>query len=131
MTQKEIEVILTRQLASYLAMPIFVVDPTGNLVYYNEPAERILGFEFEETGEMPAGEWATVFTPTDETGHPLAPERLPLMIAVNERRPAYLSFWIQGLDEVPRHIEVTAFPLIGQTERFLGAVAIFWETSAP
>jgi PAS domain-containing protein len=131
MTQREIEVILTRQLASYLAMPIFVVDPTGNLIYYNEPAERILGFEFEETGEMPASEWSTVFTPADETGVPLAPESLPLMIALHERRPAYRDFWIQGLDEVPRHIAVTAFPLIGQTNRFLGAVAIFWETTQP
>jgi hypothetical protein len=35
--------------------------------------------------------------------------------------------WIQGLDQVRRHIEVTAFPLIGQAGRHLGAVAIFWE----
>jgi hypothetical protein len=27
--QKEIEIILTRQLASYLAMPIFIVDPAA------------------------------------------------------------------------------------------------------
>ena len=35
MLQKAIEVILMRQLASYLAMPIFVVDPDGNLLFYN------------------------------------------------------------------------------------------------
>jgi hypothetical protein len=34
---------------------------------------------------------------------------------------------IQGLDGVPRRIAVTAFPLEGQGERHLGAVAIFWE----
>jgi hypothetical protein len=27
-----------------------------------------------------------------------------------------------------QEIEVTAFPLIGQTNRFLGGIAIFWET---
>jgi hypothetical protein len=26
-----------------------------------------------------------------------------------------------------REIEVTAFPLVGQADRFLGAIAIFWE----
>ena len=65
-SQKEIELILARQLASYLAMPIFIVDPLGNLVYYNEPAEGILGHRFEETGEMPVEEWTTIFQPTDE-----------------------------------------------------------------
>ena len=39
MPQQEIEMILVRQLASYLAMPIFIVDPQGTLVFYNEPAE--------------------------------------------------------------------------------------------
>jgi len=53
---KDIEVILSRHLASCLAMPIFIVDPVGNLLFYNEPAELILGRRFEETGEMPASE---------------------------------------------------------------------------
>jgi hypothetical protein len=33
MPQQAIEVILMRQLASYLAMPIFLVDPGGNLLF--------------------------------------------------------------------------------------------------
>jgi len=129
MDSKEIEVILTRHLASYLAMPMFIVDPVGNLVFYNEPAEGILGRRFEETGEMPASEWSTVFTPTNEAGEPLPPETLPLMIALTKRQPTYRTFWIRGLDGVPRHLEVTAFPLVGQSDRFLGAVAIFWEVT--
>jgi hypothetical protein len=84
-------------------------------------------YRFEETGEMPADEWATVITPTDEHGTPLAPETRPLLIAVTERRPTHADMWLQGLDQVRRHIEVTAFPLIGQAERNLGAMAIFWE----
>ena len=50
MSQKEIEVILTRQLATYLAMPIFVIDTQGTLLFYNESAEAILGRRFDETG---------------------------------------------------------------------------------
>ena len=83
-SQKEIELILARQLASYLAMPIFIVDPLGNLIYYNEPAEMILGRRFEETGEMPVEEWSTLFQPTDESGKPLAPKSLPLMVALTQ-----------------------------------------------
>lgn len=126
-SQKEIELILARQLASHLAMSIFIVDPPGNLVYYNEPAEAILGRRFEETGEMPIEEWSTIFKPTDENGDPLAPESLPLVIALTQHRPAHRGMWILGLDGVRRLIEVTAFPLDGQAERYLGALAIFWE----
>jgi PAS domain-containing protein len=126
-SQKEIELILARQLASYLAMPIFLVDPQGNLIYYNEPAEVILGRRFEETGEMPLEEWSTLYQPEDETGKSLAPESLPLVVALTQHSPAHRNMWIQGLDGVRRRIEVTAFPINGQAERHLGALAIFWE----
>ncbi len=127
MSQKEIEVIITRQLASSLAMPVFIVDTDGNLIFYNEPAEEILGRRFDETGELAAHEWTHAFIPTNADGEPLKPEELPLIVALSERRPHHSDFWIRGLDSVPRHIEVTAFPLIGQGDRNLGAVAIFWE----
>ena len=102
MAQQEIEVILLRQLASYLAMPIFIVDPRGTLVFYNEPAETILGKRFEETGEMSAEEWSTAFQPTDEQGRTLEAETVPLMIALNDHRPTHGSLWIRGLDGVRR-----------------------------
>ena len=94
MSQKPIEVILMRQLASTLAMPIFLVDAGGTLVFYNEPAERVLGMRFDETGELPPGEWATLWVPTEGDGSPLAPERLvhgpvgaaPADLGLQERR---------------------------------------------
>jgi hypothetical protein len=33
------------------------------------------------------------------------------------------------MDGTLREIEVTAFPLIGQAGRFIGAVAFFWEVT--
>jgi PAS domain-containing protein len=129
MPQREIEVILTRQLASYLTLPIFIVDPNGTLVFYNEPAEAILGHRFEETGEMSAAEWTTAYTATRPGDGSTPPEQLPLMIALHKRRPAHGELIIQGRDHVRRHIEVTAFPLAGQAGRHLGAVAIFWEVT--
>ena len=44
-----IQIILTRQLAAYLSVPLFLVDPKGNLLFYNEPAEAILGRRFDPT----------------------------------------------------------------------------------
>ncbi len=126
-SQKEIEMILARQLASYLTMPIVIVDPSGNLVYYNESAELILGRRFEETGEMSVEDWTMLFKAIDDTGEPLANESRPLIIALTQHSPAHREMWLQGLDGVQRRIEVTAFPLNGQAERYLGAVAIFWE----
>lgn len=127
MAQREIEIILARQLSNYLALPVFLVNPEGNLIFYNEPAERILGKRFEDTGEMPAAEWGTVFQPADLSGKALPPEQLPLMRALTLRQPAHDRFWIHGLDGTKRMIEVTAFPLVGMAGRFLGAMALFWE----
>jgi PAS domain-containing protein len=130
MSQQEIEVILSRHLAEYLAMPIFIVNPDGDLIFYNEPAETILGTRYNETGAMPASKWATIFHPVDQEGKPLSPEDLPLVIAITQHHPAHKVFWIRGMDGNMREIEVTALPLIGQADRFLGGIAIFWERSA-
>ena len=100
MAQKAVELILMRQLASYLAVPIFLVDPDGNLLFYNEPAERLLGRRYDETGEMPADEWATAFAPTAEDGSPLRAEELPLSIALQQWHPAHRTLVIRGLDGV-------------------------------
>lgn len=127
MGQKAVELILMRQLASYLAVPIFLVDPEGNLLYYNEPAERLLGRRYDETGEMLVAEWSTVFTPTRPDGSPLPAEEIPLAAALEKWHPAHRTLVIRGLDGVARRIAVTAFPLEGQGGRRLGAVAIFWE----
>lgn len=129
MTQP-IELILMRQLAGYLAMPIFVVDPEGNLLFYNEPAEALLGRRFDEAGPMPAAEWSTVFLPRDAEGAPIPPEGLPLMIALQKYQPAHRTFWITGHDGVARQLGVTAFPLEGLGGRHLGAVALFWGLEA-
>ena len=131
MPQPSIEVILTRELSSALSTPVFLVDPNGNLLFYNEPAESILGCRFDETGEMSVEVWATMFVPTDVEGRPLPAEGLPLVIALKERRPAYACFYIKGLDGASRQIEVSAFPLIGHGSRLRGGVAFFWEPGAP
>ena len=127
MFPKEIEVILARHLASCLAMPIFIVDEAGNLVFYNEPAELILGRRFEEAGEVKIDEWTGILGLADENGRELPYEERPLVFALKERRPNFRQIWLTPFDHIPRFIAITTFPLIGQADRFLGAMAIFWE----
>src|SRR5688500_17957483 len=119
MPQHEVELVLARQLASYLAMPVFLVDPHGCLIFYNEGAEAILGHRSDETGATPLEAWATIFHPVDRNDAPVLREELPLVSALRERRPSHTSFCISALDGVRRCIEVTAVPIIGQADRLL------------
>lgn len=118
-----------RQLASYLAMPVFLVDAAGKLLFYNEPAEALIGRRFEESGAMPLEVWYSNFSVRDENGAVIPPESLPLMIALHHRQPAHRRLTFVGLDGVKRVIESTAFPLEGQGGRYLGAVAFFWDAA--
>jgi hypothetical protein len=124
-----IELILNRQLADCLAIPVFITDTIGNLLFYNEPAEEILGKRYEDTGEMPVEQWSTVFKNKDESGEPLPPEELPLVKTLKTRLPYFKTFWIESLMGKAEKISVTSYPIIGRAGSFLGAVAIFWRQS--
>ena len=80
-----IEIILSRQLADCLSVPVFIVDPQGTLLFYNAPAEVILGQKFQDTGAMPVGEWGTNFFPHDGEGNQIPPSELPLV--TDHQRP--------------------------------------------
>src|SRR5215467_15008989 len=82
-----IQIILMRQLAGYLSVPMFLVGSNGDLLFYNEPAETILGRRFDETGAMSAKEWSAAFKPEDSDGHAMPPEDVPLMITITRKRP--------------------------------------------
>ena len=122
-----IQIILARQLAAHLSVPIFLVDPKGRLLFYNEAAETILGKRFDETGEMPAEEWSAAFDPVDDQGRKVPPADLPLMITLATQRPAHDRFRIRGMNGLVRKIGVTAIPITGLQGDFLGAAALFWE----
>ncbi|HSB92274.1 MAG TPA: PAS domain-containing protein [Flavitalea sp.] len=124
-----IELILARQLAECLAMPVFLTDTEGNLLFYNEPAEAILGKRYEDTGEMQVNEWGTIFHNKDDAGNPIPPEELPLVKTLHNKLPYHKTFWIDSLQGKSERISVTSYPIIGRAENFLGAVAIFWRSS--
>lgn len=125
--QKHLLLILARDLASNLATPMFIVDPDGDLVFYNEAAELILGRKFGVAGELTREQWASMWEPEDEDGSKIPLGELPLAMALKHRRPAFRSFIIHGLDGAKRKISVVANPLLAHEKDFAGATAIFWE----
>jgi PAS domain-containing protein len=124
---KNLILIITRELASNLATPVFIVDDRGIVIFYNEPAEAILGRTYAESGEMPAEEWRALFAPEGPDGRSLPLDKLPSAIAFRERRPAHGTFTIAGLDGVRREIAATGLPLFARGREFVGVVSIFWQ----
>jgi PAS domain-containing protein len=124
---KNLVLILAREFASKLATPTFVNDAEGTLVYYNEPAEVVLGRSFAEAGEMPAEQWSSMFSVERLDGSPMPLEEIPGGIALLQHRPAHASLRMIGLDGVRRELSVTAFPLLAHKDELVGVVNIFWE----
>ena len=125
--QRHLALILARELASQLATAAFVADATGGLVFYNEPAEEILGRTFAEAGPMPAEGWASQFRLENLDGAPLPLEQMPAAVALMERRPAHGQLWMTGLDGQRRLVSITAAPLFSSPSEFVGMIALFWQ----
>lgn len=131
MAQQPIEMILLHQWASYIATPIFVVDAEGNLVYYNDAAEQVIGARFDDIGEINVADLAEAFVTTDLDGQPLPSHEIPLVIALEKRIPAHRRLRFLGVDGSWREIETAAIPVEGQGNRLLGAFTAFWEVGKP
>lgn len=125
--QRNLILILAREFASKLATPVFVADAGGELVYYNEPAEAILGRTFGEAGQMRADAWASLFSVEHLDGSPMPLTEMPAGVALLERRPAHGTFRLIGLDGRRHRISVTALPLFAHLDELVGVIALFWE----
>jgi PAS domain-containing protein len=126
--QKHLALIIARELASQLATATFIADASGNLVFFNEAAEKILGRTFAEAGTMPAGGWTSQFVLEEPDGTPMPLERMPAGIALLEHRPAHGKLWMTGLDGERRLLNVTAVPLFASATEFVGMIALFWQS---
>ena len=119
--QLPIELILVRQLAGYLATPIFVIDSAARLVYYNEAAEELLGRRFDDTTLLGQEEWLSAFAPRGVDGRPFSAGEDPLSSSLADGRERHRSMMVTGLDGLDRQIEATLIPLIGQAGRAAGS----------
>ena len=124
---KHLVLILARELAANVATPMLIVDPDRVLVYFNEPAEELLGEAFATTGEMSVSKWGATHEPRRLDGEPYPLEEFPLTTALHERRPASDVVRFTGGDGVKRTVVVAAYPLLARSNEFAGAVALFWE----
>jgi PAS domain-containing protein len=124
--QKSIVLILSRELSSKLATAAFVTDERGDLVYFNEAAEELLGRQFAETAALAADEWGDLFSVQSLDGTPVPFEQMPAGIALLERRPVHGEMCITGSDGVRRRIAVTALPLFAHAEELVGVLSVFW-----
>jgi PAS domain S-box-containing protein len=128
--QQPVEMILLRQLASYLTIPMWMMDDAGNLIYYNESAEGLLGVEFDDAGPIRAEQLVGMWQVTQLDGTPLPDPDFPVVNSLMKRVPTHRAVRFQGMDGVWRAVEVTAIPIEGQGNRFLGVLATFWEVES-
>ncbi len=128
--QKNLVVILAREFASKLATATFVTDAVGNLVFYNEAAEELLGRRFADVGELTASEWSSVFSITALDGTPIPLEDIPGGVALLERRPAHRELRFTALDGIPREVSVTGLPLLSHADELVGSVSLFWQLAS-
>ena len=126
---RSLPLILARELASNLATPMFLLDPDGMLVYYNDAAGQLLGTSFTDLGVISSGEFGEDLHLTTPDGRPLRRRDSPAGIAFIERRPAHKTLMATSYDGKRRQYEATAYPLIGAEEAMHGVVAVFWETA--
>ena len=127
--QKSLVLILAREFATQLATPTFIVDGEGNLVFYNEAAELILGRSFAEVGELPADELVKAIDIANLEGEVLEPRERAIGVALFEGRPTHARRLLRPMSGGDwRTVEVTAFPLVTGPDEIGGVVAIFWET---
>jgi PAS domain-containing protein len=128
--QKNVVLILARELASNIATPMLVLDHEGNLIFFNEPAERILGATFASVGEVPPSEWDRNWATTDPEGNDISLVHGPMAKVVTDHTPGHRIIRVRGLDGAWHLIETTVYPLFASATNFVGAVGVFWELGA-
>lgn len=124
--QRHIALILAKDLAANLASAIMLVDPEGNLVFFNEAAEHLLGRPYAEA-QMSRSELAKTFKPVDDAGEPVPIRDLPLAKAFRDGIPSHGHLRIEAVDGETRNLEVIGLPLYAQADQLVGGLAVFWE----
>lgn len=124
---KHLVLILARDLAANVASPMLIVDADATLVYFNEPAEALLGDSFARTGEIAIADWGERWQLEHLDGSRYSREHFPLATAMLEHRPAHDSVRFTAADGVRRTVTVAAYPLLSRSDEYTGAVMLFWE----
>jgi hypothetical protein len=125
MIQKAIEFIILKQVASYLAIPIAIIDIHGNLIYCNECCENHLGFDFIEKGEMTFAEWSSQFLTSDAKGHMVPIDHLPFLSEKHRKKLHHHTLHLKEAHANANHVEAFIVPIINQSDNYIGSIVYF------
>jgi PAS domain S-box-containing protein len=115
-----------RRLAEALPAPIYAVDPTGRITFYNEAAAALWG-QRPQIGTAWCSSWE-LYRPD---GKPMAPERGPLALALAERRPVHgLETIVERPDGERVAFVPYATPLFDALGNLIGAFSMLVDVSA-
>ena len=123
---RAIELILAKQLASSLAVPIILYDRDGTVAFFNERAESLLGARLDQADALSTQGVRDAFQIAPIEGF----EPKPVELAMREGRASHGSYRVRALDGVVRDLDGTAVPLIGQSGDNVGTVVFFWESAS-
>lgn len=127
---RSLPLILARELAANLATPMFLLDATGTLVFYNDAAELMLGRTYAELGVVTAEEFGAMLQLADVDGTPLRRRDSPAGVAFLNREPSHRRLQATTLDGRRDTFECTAYPLFGKADEMHGVLAVFWKAKS-
>lgn len=122
---RPLELILARQWSTLLSVPVLLFDHDGVLVFFNEPAEVLLGRKYDETGSMVRPEWQAAFPMEDDDGKPIPGRDTPMACCLSDGNPTQRTVTVRGMDGLRRRATITAFPIKGLDHRSVGVMALF------
>ncbi len=108
---------------------VVMTDPTGQIIYANRGADRILNVRRDDL--LSTYYYSRAWRQVDEHGQPYPHERLPLAIALGERRSVEsLEHGIIASNGEWKWLSVNAVPLIDADGQLYGAAATFRDMTA-
>ena len=117
--QQPLEMILARQLAGLLTIPMVLLDARGEVVFVNEAALEFLAGG-QDGGDAPL--WASELF-VDENRRPA---REPFRTALGHGEPAHACLRLPGAGPSGA-VLVTAYPVQGTAGPLAGAMVVFWK----
>ncbi len=125
---KSLALIRAKHLAESVTTPVLLADGEGNMIFFNEAAEELLGSRFTDVGPQPAEDWQQRFKVRARDDSPFPLEAMPGWIALQGERPGLGHLRFTTLEGADRFIAVCAIPLFAQATQFEGAMILFWQT---
>jgi hypothetical protein len=114
-----LEMILARQFASQLLIPMALLDASGEVLFLNEAALELL-VGGQDVGDAPL--WASeLFVDEDNR-----PSREPFRTVLQHGEPAHARLHLPAAGP-SQAVLVTAYPVRGTAMPLAGAMVVFWK----